>query len=528
MEAPPSTELRARVVAAAKAELWRRGELRWKLHSDQLAVYLQMTASAASRYVLEIARRWGKTHLLAVVAIETCLRNPRGRVVYGAPTLKHLQEFILPAFEGLIEDAPAGCRPVWNASSGHWTFPNGAHIHLFGADDKRKANRGRGPAALLAIFDEAGFTPILKYVLSSVFRPQLLTTRGRMLLGSTPAEEPDHDFTEIAARAETNGNYVRREIYDNPMLSPERIREFIEEDAKEEGLEVEAYKETDTFQREYLARRVINKLLVVVSEWADMREKLFVPIERPEFFDGMTVLDFGGADPHAALFSYWHFGAAKWVIEDELLLRDGQNTAELAHAIKAKEQECWGTNQWAGTLRGVTEAPTEALLDNLPDYMRVAIDRAAPKQPLHRWADNDLQLVRDLFELHQLLFIPTAKDDKQLQVNNLRVMLRAGQVLINPKCINTDRHLASTVWLNHKRQDYRRRGGEHGDLVDALVYGARNLDRRNPMPADWGIQPGQRLSVREAVVREEDRRRMERTFLGNGPLAAKLIAGRRR
>jgi hypothetical protein len=59
------------IVAFAQDELWRVGELRWKLHADQLAVYEQILASDASRFVLEIARRWGKTWLLATIAIET-------------------------------------------------------------------------------------------------------------------------------------------------------------------------------------------------------------------------------------------------------------------------------------------------------------------------------------------------------------------------------------------------------------------------------------------------------------------------
>ncbi len=508
--------LRARVLDAAKAELWRAGELRWLLHPDQHAVYLLIAACTASRFVLEIARRWGKSYLLVLIAIETCLKNPRGRVVYGAPSLKHLEDFVLPAFEKILEFAPADCRPVWRASKGHWLFPNGARIQLFGADDKRKANRGRGPAALLCIFDECGFTPILKYVLTSIFRPQLLHAPGgrpTTLLGSTPAEEPEHEFTEIAARAEANGNYARRTIYDNPRLGPERIQAFISEDAAEEGLTPEAYRQTDVFRREYLAERVINQLLVVVPEWEEKRSKLLVAVERTEFFNGMSILDFGGADPHAAHFGYWHAKLRKWVIEDELLLRQGENTAVLAEHVKAKETELWGVKAWEGTLRGVTEKPTDELLACIPDWMANALDAAAPKQPFTRWADNDLQLVRDLYELHGLLFIPTAKDDKALQVNNLRVMFRQEEVLIHPRCVNTDRHLKSTVWKDHKRKDYRRRGGEHGDLVDTLTYGARNLDRRDPEPADWNT-PTEIRSTRQARAAETERQSLARMFLG--------------
>jgi hypothetical protein len=84
---------------------------------------------------------------------------------------------------------------------------------------------------------------------------------------------------------------------------------------------------------------------VVVPEWAKKEGKLIQVVPRPEFFDGMTMLDFGGADPHAASFGYWHFPMAKWVIEDELLLRKGENTAELAEAMKAKERGAVGREQ---------------------------------------------------------------------------------------------------------------------------------------------------------------------------------------
>ena len=42
---------------------------------------------------------------------------------------------------------------------------------------------------MLAVFDEAGFCPVLDVVLKDVFRPSLQLTEGRILLGSTPADE---------------------------------------------------------------------------------------------------------------------------------------------------------------------------------------------------------------------------------------------------------------------------------------------------------------------------------------------------
>lgn len=508
-----------------KRHAWELGDLRYKLHASQLEVYEEINTGRHSRFVLEIARRWGKTWLLAVIAVETCLRKPGCRVVYGAPTVKDLEEFILPTLEAIFDDAPEGLRGAFNAGNGHWEIENGSYLHLFGCDDKRKANRGRGSGAELAILDECGFIAILRYVIRAVMRPQLLHSGGKMLLGSTPAEEPAHDFTAVAEKAEARGSFVHRTIYDNPRLTPEHIVRFIEDDAKDEGLTPEQYALTDDFRREYLAERVVNKLSVVVPEWADTREKLLIEVKRPEFFRGMVMADPGGSDPHAFLFGYWHFDLAKFVIEDELLLRNGENTREVAEVVKAKEKELWGVNAWEGTLRGARENIEPELLKNLPEWMSAIRDKEAPKQPYWRWCDtHPPEFVRDMYLLHGLAFIPTLKDDKQLQVNNLRVMIQSGNVAVNPRCVNLDRHLRTTIWKDHKRKTYERRHGEHGDLLDCFVYGARNLDRHNPYPPGWGDRIDLRI---RAPKRETQATQMQRALLGGSPLAEKLLQSRR-
>ncbi len=285
---------------------------------------------------MEIARRFGKTFLLVVLACESCLRKPGVRVAFGAPSLKHLQEFVLPMFEAITRDAPDDCRPTFNHQSGHWRFPNKSWVHLFGADNKMQASRGRGAESVRNIFDEAGFSPVLDYVLDDVFKATTMHSGGMMLLGSTPADTPDHPFTAIAGRAERDGYYSKKTIHDNPRLTPQRIAAFIAEGAAEQGMTVEEYELSDTFQREYLANRVIDARMLVVPDWQAKRTKLLVSVPRPEFFNGLVSLDFGGADPHAAIFGYWHPGIGKFVIEDELLLRNGENTAVLSEAIKAK------------------------------------------------------------------------------------------------------------------------------------------------------------------------------------------------
>ncbi len=509
----------AQLQAGLAAEAWRRGTLTYLLHEDQRRVRAQLEASSATRFVLEIARRWGKTWLLVCLALECCLRKPGVRVVYGAPTLKDLAEFVLPTLEAISAHAPVELRGEYRGATGHWAMPNGSYIHLFGCDDKRKANRGRGPGAELVILDEAGFIPILRYVLRGVLRPQTLHSGARMLIASTPSEEPDHDFTAIAERAEARGNYARRTIHDNPRLTEARIEAFVAEDAADEGLPVEEYVETDTFRREYLAERVVDAQLVVVPEWAELRDSLRVVRPRPAFFDGYTSLDFGGADPHFGLLGYFDFPRACLYVEREVYLHNGETTADLAGALKEAERQAWGTSLWQGTLRASREGSAR-LLAALPPEAREFFDRAAPQQPFARFADNDLQLIRDLARLHGFLAIPTEKTDKRLHVNAVRIALRERRIEVHPECVHLDRHLRSTLWKDAKRRDFARRNGEHGDGVDALVYLHRNVDtQRNPFPdAEYG--PDVTLLSRQRHTQDEA---IGQAFFGGAlPLLGKL------
>ncbi len=489
--ADASPDDRAGLIRLGREECWRHGNLRWKLDSNQQGIYDHFYSSRG-RFVLECARRLGKTFFLCVIAVEMCLRRPRARVVYAAQTLKEVAEFVVPTIETISEDAPDDVRPTFNGQTGHWDFPNGAVIALFGCDDKRKANRGRGPGADLGIVDEGGFIPILKYVVKSIIRPQLLTTGGRLLVGSSPSDEPSHEFTEMCEQAEATGNLANRTIFDNPRLTPERIAEFLQEDATDDGMSIEEYRKSDTYQREHLALRVVDRTLVVMGDdWSLMRDQALVAVDRPEFFDGYAALDMGGVDPHGVLFGYWHFVPGWLVIEDEILLRDGENTEELAERIKAKERELWGISGWDGTLRALHEEKTDpAFMLALPPWARTKVELSmkAPLQPYLRVCDHDFEIANELAQLHGVTYLPTEKTEKRWHVNELRILIKQGRLKVHPRCRNLDRHLKQTVWANHRQADYKRKNGEHGDLVDCLNYMARNIRKnRNPVPANWGV-----------------------------------------
>lgn len=389
-------------------------------------------------------------------------------MLYAAPTTKDAQEIVAPLIEEICRTAPFEVK--YDRQQSKFIFPGKGQIRLFGCDNKAKANRGRGSGAHLVLIDEAGFVPTLDYVLHSIVAPQTLTTRGRVILASTPSDEPDHPFTQLAEKAESQGFYVRKTIYDNPRLTPQEIDQYIADDASIMGMTVDEFKQSDVYKREHLALRVIDTNLVVVPEWHGQ----FAHQDRPEFYDAYVSLDLGGVDPHGILFGYWDYANQCLVIEDELLLRDGEDTETICNRVKTKEQLLWGVDAWDGTLRAAQEqAGIIHGLDNKKQpYLRVC-DMGGPKLDL---------------KIDGVWFLPTEKQDKWQVIAQVRAMIRAGQIKISSKCRNLDRHLRTTMWQSEKTITYRRKNGEHGDLVDALVYMVRNLRRtRDPRPVRFGV-----------------------------------------
>lgn len=328
------------------------------------------------------------------------------------------------------------------------------------------------------MLDEAGFIPTLDYVLHSIVAPQTLTTRGRVVLASTPSDEPDHPFTTLAQKAEEGGYYVRKTLYDNPRLGREEIDKYVADDAALLGFTVDEFKESDIYKREFLALRAIDTNLVVLPEWKGTTSEE----TRPEFFDGYVAFDAGGVDPHGLLFGYWNFEQQELIIEDEGLLRDNENTEEIMAFVKKKENFLWGTERWEGTLRALEKDVLVSTPAPLQPYLRVS-DMGSPKLEL---------------KVDGVLFMPTPKHEKRAAIDAVRVLLRSGKVKIHPRCRNLIRQMRTTMWLNEKQTTYRRtKDGQHGDLVDCLIYIVRNLRRtKDPRPWGWGAPDPEKTWVR--------------------------------
>lgn len=516
-----TTEELLEIRASLATQGWLIGDLSYQLYPLQQKILKSLfdaLSRGSRRYTIEAGRQVGKTRLLVTLANMLALQSPGQVIIYGAPSLKHMRDFVHPAFADVARDAPEGMAPTWNSVNDHYSFSNGAQVHLFGAKDEYNVKNFRGRKAIAALFDEAAFCTVLELVLQDAFGPALQLRDGFQVLSSSPADVPEHPFTKICEIDEARDCYAHASWLDNTMLTDERRAAWSKEKAEEAGQTIDEYTRSAKYRREYLGERVVDPALVGFPEWEELRKTNLLEVPRPGLFRGQEGIDWGGVDPHFIVFFYWHpeFGV---VVEDELFLRDGETIMQVAEKVREKERTLWGVDAWDGTLAGLDRTTLQRYFnDKVPQWALDASAKRRDGQPWMRSCDTDTQLAIE-FRSHGLLAIPARKSGigfgKQLRVDALRVLMRKRQLWVHPRCKKLDRDLRATTWSNSKRSEWARRAdGSHGDGCDALDYGYTNIETDMPLEA-----PPLRLTSAAAA--------RESSLLGNSPMARLLMQRRR-
>jgi hypothetical protein len=381
------------------------------------------------------------------MAIEQCKKKDGALVRYGAPTNKALKKIVIPVMDIVLRDCPDNERPIWKSSDAVYVFPNGSQIHLAGVN--MHPDHLRGTACDLFLLDEAGSVTSLDYVVDDIAMPQFLDVDGgivkgrKLILASSPAITPAHEFTSIANEAEANGNYNHFDIYQGGY-SPELIEKFKEECGGEK---------TTTWMREYLALDVVDEERAIIPEWRSEYEQMPVIDDYYPFYFKYESLDIGVRDKTVCLFAHYDFKAAVLYIHDEFVVNGPQMTTEvLADGIKEKEPLVFGTHS-------VTK----------------------------RVSDIDLLLIQDLNRLHGLTFQQTDKGRLEEMVNQVRIWVKQGKIIVDPKCTQLCGCLRYGVW-NEKKTDFERsKGYGHYDALASLIYMVRNINSTtNPIPMYYG------------------------------------------
>jgi hypothetical protein len=439
--------------AEAIKELWRRGELSWKLDAVQKQMHSSYYNAPFKIHTWLLARRSGKTYLLCVLALEQCIKTPNSIVKFVSPTKLQVNNNVRPLFKKLLEDCPEDVKPEFRTKDYIYYFPNGSEIQLAGTDSGH-AEKLRGGDSHICIVDEAGSCDHLDTVVKSILLPTTLITRGKLVLASTPPQESEHDFINFIEEADHRGSLVKKTVYDNPRISKEQLEELIEELG---GLTTEAAR------RELLCEIVKDSNTSVIPEATDeLYAEIVKEWPKPPFFDAYEAMDLGFNDLTVILFGYYDFRAAKIIVEDEYVINGQElHLNRLVETIKKKESELW-----LNPLTNEVKAPTKRVSDI--DYIVL--------NEIRRISNNEIK------------FEATKKDNNEAAINTLRVLLAKKQIIIHPRCKTLLRHLKNVKWKSANNKDRFARSPDDGhyDAVDALKYFVRSINyNKNPYPTHY-------------------------------------------
>ena len=434
----------------AKALLWKKGILHWKLDSNQKGIYDFFKTNNKKITVISASRQLGKSFMLVNMAIEECLSKPNRVVKIIAPEVKMVKNILRPLVREILMDCPEDLKPKLRPNEHIYRFSNGSEIQMAGTDNGNAENI-RGTKAHLCIVDEAGFCSDLDYIVRSILIPTTTTTKGRIILSSTPSKTNDHDFVKFWEEAELSEGFIKRVIHDNPRLTSEDIDQLAEAMGGYESV---------GFKREYLCELITSIDDAVIPEFnAELQGRIVKEWSRPAYYDAYASMDIGFRDLTVVLFAYYDFKHGKVIIEDELVINGKQLlTDKLAEQIAEKEAKLW--------VNPISLEPKTV-------YMRVA-------------DNNNLILLNDLQMKHNLLFLPIPKDNTDAALNNMRTMLKQERIIINPRCNTLIVHLKNAIWNKSRNSYMRSKDNGHYDAIDSLKYLCRGMHlNRNPYPANY-------------------------------------------
>lgn len=421
-----------------KKKLWLRNDIKWKLHAGQHAIDNAFESVIAKLFVAICARRFGKTYWVAVICVMAAIRIKNGRIKVASAYLKDVEEFIVPAFNLVMEDMPDEIRPKWNESKKKYRFKSGAEIQLVGLD--RNPNAGRGNYCDLYVFEEAAFIKNLKYLYSSIVVPMTMYRKGaRVLMITTPPQSPDHEIVDFCIKAKLENAYVELDIYKNPMVTPDMVEEY----------KRECLTETD-WLREYLCQFVTDKTRAILPEMLGYDFKRGPVSANYEHFHKYVGMDLGVRDLNVTLFAYYDFERAKIVIEREHVISGPTMTTPILHAEISKiEKDLWNA-----------------------------------KEPYKRVADNNNPLLLlDLGSIHNMFFHSTSKDDLHAMINAVRIWIAQKRIEIDESCKFLIDSMKFGIWNENRTEFGRSKTLGHYDAIAALMYLIRNIDEHtDPIP----------------------------------------------
>lgn len=272
-----------------------------------------------------MSRRYGKSYLATVIAIEKCLTTPNATVIIAAPSNKHASNIIVPIVKLISSRMPTGLLKQLKSQL-RWQFTNGSQLILGGFDT---ASEGfRGLAAHLVVVDEAQATNSdeFLYVSNSILLPTLLSTGGKMIIVYTPANTSDHTLhthTEIQALA--NKALFSYNIHSCPLYTTQQIEEMCQAVGGKDSLH---------WRREFLLEIVRDATSLCVPEFL---EDKYTTQTKPtsKGLEYWIAADIGGVQDLSAFQLYcYDWNTDKMIVLEEKTLPPNSSHPDIVKVIE--------------------------------------------------------------------------------------------------------------------------------------------------------------------------------------------------
>lgn len=408
---------------------WYKGKLDWKLHAAQKSIYsiLRGLTQNQREALILCARRFGKSYLGVICALEDCLQNDEVQVAIIGPTHKQTRSIVTPLIRSILRDAPEDLVNHGKSTS-TWHTANGSSIILGGFDTVLESLRGLD---LYSVYlEESGLATAdseeYNYLLYSVIFPTLMHSRGRITHLTTPPRILGHPLvTETLPRCGMEGTLFSFDITKNPLLTEEDIEKEIE----------------------LLGGR--NSITV--------RRELFVEIIRD---DSVTILTTFNEDVH---------------------VKDIEPSHDLVYCVGG---DLGYTNDLSVFLLAGYDHNLGKILILDEKYFQPSTATSEIVNALEEWKELNPTFVVDIQGNTRIdmsgLGLPTVtpiKDRFESTITFLRNEFYRESLFINPKCSLLINTCLNGMFNKQKTDFYRTTTYGHCDALMALVYLLRSIDK---------------------------------------------------
>ena len=223
-----------------------------KPHAGQL----QVLQSKAKFKILQCGRRWGKSLICQIIAIQRMLQGQK--IAYVTPTFALAKEF----YKQFLQRIPSALIKSENKTDLIIELINGGTLTFFSGE---ALNRFRGLKFHYCIVDEAAHIPELKEYWGEAILPTLIDYNGEAILISTPAgKEFFHSMFIRGKNLEFNYESFHFTTHDNPTLSTEAIdglcKELTEAQYRQEILAIAGENSNNPIGLEHINKNIIQEL----------------------------------------------------------------------------------------------------------------------------------------------------------------------------------------------------------------------------------------------------------------------------